>query len=380
MQRLPRSDAKFQISKPQPGITERTTAGATRSGTPLVGIVSSAFAGSEEHDGTKVEGLSSPRPIDAELTREEWQELVRKAMELGGPIERGFESLVGGDEWVLLLVDLDASAVGEKGRPAVSDPRVVEGVVSYLLEKGRGARITIAGAPPPGTDSERLWANEWGGAFGGLSYQKMVDQLSAMYPKVRLELVDLNRTETIAMHVRGEPLAGGLSDGLIATPRPFQQCDSIICVAPLKAQAEMGAGLGLGCYLNAAAQGTYGPGWSQVRDLGSFAALVVDLYTIRPAEIIVLGGGWGVEGDGNVLRHNVVAAGTRVVPVDAVGASIMEFKPEEMEQLHLAGKKGYNSDELDGITDYIWIRGNEIDQVKRAYSKPPGWKPYSPGS
>ena len=371
MQRLPRSDAKFQISKPQPGITERTTAGATRRGTPLVGIVSSAFAGSEEHDGTKVDGLSSPRPIDAELTREEWQELVRKAMELGGPIERGFESLVGVDEWVLLLVDLDASAVGEKGRPVVSDPRVVEGVVAYLLEKGRAARITIAGAPPLGTDSEDLWANDWDGAFGGLSYQKMVDRLSAAYPKVRLELVDLNRTETIAMHVRGEPLAGGLSDGLIAVPRPFQQCDSIVCVAPLKTHAEMGAGLGLGCYLNAAAQATH---------LGSLAALVVDLYTIRPAEFIVLGGGWGIEGDGQAVRHNVVVTGTRVVPVDAVGAAVMEFKPEELEQLHLAGKKGYNSEDLDGINYYTWVRGNEIDQVRRAYSKPTGWKPYSSGS
>ena len=73
-------------------------------------------------------------------------------------------------------------------------------------------------------------------------------------------------------------------------------------------------------------------------------------------------------------------SGTNFRHVDAVGAAVMEFKPEELEQLHLAGKKGYNSEDLDGINYYTWVRGNEIDQVRRAYSKPTGWKPYSSGS
>ena len=375
MQRLPNSNAKFQISKPQPGAKEMVTAGATRAQTALVAIVGSAFEGSEEHDGTNVSGLPSPRPLDADLTRDEWRELMSKIMELGGPIGRGVESLFRTDEWILALVQLGALGAG-----VVTDPRVVEGVVSHLLEKGRGGKITIAGAPPPGTDSGEVWANEWDGAYGGLSYRKMLDELLAAYPKARVELADLNRVGTIATHVRGESLAGGVSDGLITTPLPFQQCDSIIPIAPLAADPRMGAGLGLGCYLNAAAQTAYGPGWRQVQDLGSLAGLAVDLYTIHPAEFIVLGGGWGVEGGGQMMRHNVVIAGTRIVPVDAVGASIMEFKPEELEQLHLAGRKGYNQEDLDGITDYTWIRGNEIDQVKRAYRKPAGWKPYTPNS
>ena len=380
MQRLPRSDAKFQLSKPQQGIPERATAGASRRATPLVGLAGSEFKGAEDHDGTSVHGLRLPSPLDSELTNEQWSDLTRRVLEIGGPIDSGFEALVAKNEWVLVLVDLGAGQVPDVRAPAVTDPRIVRGVVEYLLEKGRGGRITIGGAPPLDVDTDRVWDEDWGGAFGGASYRSILEELKESFPKANLELADLNRSGSIAMPVRGYPLAGRNPGGMITVARPFQQCDSAVCVAPLKTHTEMGVGLGLGTYLSLASQPHYGKGWSGLRELGRPAEFAVDLFTIRPAEFIVLGGGWSVEGDGKAIRHNVVLAGTRVVSVDAVAASAMGFKPEELELLHLAGKKGFNTDDLDGIVYYIWIRGNEIEQVRRTYKKPSSWKPYAAAS
>ena len=56
---------------------------ATQDSTPRVGVVLSSFAEGTEHDGTKLAGLRSPRPVNAPLNTEFVDEWVRKAIELG---------------------------------------------------------------------------------------------------------------------------------------------------------------------------------------------------------------------------------------------------------------------------------------------------------
>jgi hypothetical protein len=342
-----------------------------------VGLVGSTFEGSEDHDGTVVAGLSSPAPLDAGLTGAQWDEMVRRTMEIGGPAGGGFEAVIGKDEWVLVLVDLGAAHAGGSGTAGVTDPRVVRGVLRYLLERGRGRRFTIAAALPPESGAAAGWDAEWGGAFGGLTYRRVLDSLTADFPDRRLELTDLGRAAAIPMAVRGRPLTGGPSYGLISVALPFQRADSIVCIAPLGTHPHLGASLGFGAYLNAADRSEYGAGLDRLPAPGSLAGFAVELFTFRPAEIVVLGGGWACEGDGRPVRHNVLVAGTRAVPVDSVGAAVMGFPPEQLEQLHLAGRKGFNSEDLEGITDYTWIRGHGIAQVRRPFARPSGWKPFT---
>ena len=67
-----------------------------------MGIVSSDFRGSEDHDGTKVPGLEEPKPLDAELTREQIGTMVVRAIELGSPIKGGMASIIGPEDWVVI--------------------------------------------------------------------------------------------------------------------------------------------------------------------------------------------------------------------------------------------------------------------------------------
>ena len=59
------------------------TAGPTEVTTPRVGIVLSSFAGSEDHDGTRIQGFANPAPVDAELTAGQIDAMLRKAISLG---------------------------------------------------------------------------------------------------------------------------------------------------------------------------------------------------------------------------------------------------------------------------------------------------------
>ena len=51
------------------------TASASRDETARVAIVLSSFAGSSDHDGTKVPGLAEPQPVTKDLTDSQIDEL-----------------------------------------------------------------------------------------------------------------------------------------------------------------------------------------------------------------------------------------------------------------------------------------------------------------
>ena len=58
---------------------EAVTAGATADESPRVGIVRSDFTGSEDHDVTRIPGLSDPQHTDRDLTDAQFDAMVRKA-------------------------------------------------------------------------------------------------------------------------------------------------------------------------------------------------------------------------------------------------------------------------------------------------------------
>ena len=57
-------------------------AGATQDPTPRVGMVLSSFKEGKDHDGTKISGLSDPRPPSADLTPAQLDAMVRKAIDV----------------------------------------------------------------------------------------------------------------------------------------------------------------------------------------------------------------------------------------------------------------------------------------------------------
>lgn len=370
------------------------TAGATQDTTPRVGIVLSSFTGSQDHDGTKIQGLADPSPVDSELSASQIDAMLRKAISLGTTRRGGLAAIVASDDWVVIKPRIETcyepGPGGDGGgdrhrylRGSVTDLRVVRSLIEFLAEHRCGARVTIAEGSGEWQPRERSkaavdgWTTEWGGEFGGLSYDKMIRELSRKYPKIAFDRVDLNFDESIALPLHGKALARNNTEGAYFIPKTIQQCDRIVSVAPLATDEQTGVSLSVANYWGVAPGARYGFPKTGLLKLGRPDEVVVDLFSYHPADYAIVGGAWGLEGGGSpdagprAVHHNVLVAGTNAVSVDAVGAAIMGFEPTGIAHLALAQLRGFGDADLGPI----WMRGNEIEQARRPFRKPANWEP-----
>lgn len=371
---------------------ESAVAAATRDRTPRVGLVTSDFRGSEDHDGTKLAGLADPKPVAADLTLAQIEAMLFKALDAGSPIQGGLASIIGPEDWVVVKPEIsscyglvpethDGGAHYSYVAGSVTDLRIVQGLVKYLVEHKCGARITIAegsGEWLPLAHSQSPtdgWTTDWGGAFGGLSYRKMVEQFATRYRDVQFDIIDLNFDGSIELPVPGKTLAHNNAQGVYTIAKTIQQCDRVISVAPLRTDTTTGVSLSIANYFGVAPGATYGFPKEALLKLGHPNEVMLDLFSFHPADYAVLGGSWGLEGDGphapgaHSLHHNLIIAGANAVAVDAVAAAVMGFQPAELPYLALAERRGFGVAD----TDVIWIRGNEIDEARKVFRKPAAW-------
>lgn len=202
---------------------------ATQDKTPRVALVLASFAGSQDHDGTRIRGLAKPLPSQTRPAAGHMAAMVRKALEIGVPRTGGLGEIVREDDWVMLLLG--------PGAP----PDVVEAVARYLvMEARRGGRITVAG---PG------WKTS----------------LIARRDGVRIESVDLDTEETIEA-----PQPNG--ERVYAVSKTLQQCDRVITIARLAGDLTFGA------YARAA------------RKLSSGPEALAGVFSFHPADYSILAG------------------------------------------------------------------------------------------
>jgi uncharacterized protein (DUF362 family) len=345
------------LAADEKSVDESVTASATRSSVPRVGIVASSFAGGEEHDGTKISGLAEPCPIDAALTDAQLDALVVKAMDLGQLIRssrRGSRRRSSSEDWVVVLIR------GEDGPPGSgTDPRVARTVVRTMAELGQGKRFTIARGSATKIDG---FSDDW---------QRLVADMKRQAPAARFELLDLNDDEWLEAPTFDRHLASRNPKGLYAVARTIRQCDRVVSLAPLATDALTGVALAASNYWGVAPGSVYGYPKKKLLELGTPGEVLLDLYLHQPSRSSIVGGSMGVEGDGeSTLRHNVIIAGRSTTAVDAVGAAVMGFDPENLPYLKKFVRRGL------GVRDpySIWTSGCYIDDVVRQFDRPAQWK------
>jgi hypothetical protein len=297
-------------------------AGPTQDPTPRVGIVLSSFKQAEDHDGTRIPGLSDPQPPGSDLTAAQLDAMVRKAIDVAARRTAEFYEVVEPEDWFVILTR------------ARTDSRIVASVLTYLAEHERGLRFTIVDRLPQGGD--------W-----GEDYRKLVRILVARFSKVRFELVDLKTAPTVELPVTDRPSIR------YTIPKIVQQCDRLISIAPLSTDPARGVSLSIGNYAAISPQ-----------PISSDEALL-DLFSYRPADLALVGGCRGYEKDGSPVHHNVLISGMKAVAVDSVAAAVMGFKPADLPFLALGEKRGFGA----WNTDEIWIRGTEIQEARREFKK-----------
>jgi hypothetical protein len=371
-----------QVAQRKP-IKENAIASATFDATPRVGIVLSSFGGSSDHDGTPIRGLPDPRPVDADLDATHIDAMVRKAIELGAQRRGGLKAIVGPEDWLVIKPDISTCpGLTPAWSPGTAtDLRIIHSLVSFLIENKCGKRITIAEGAAGWMPVERSgkpvdgWRTDWEGAFGGLSYKKMIADFSRRWQDIRFELLDLNFADYLEVPVPRKAHAAGASPPTYFVPKVILQCDRLISVAPLKTDAETGVSLSIRNYFGIAPGARYGFPKRGLDKMGDPNEVMVDLFCFHPADYALVGGSWGFEGNvsgvppGAAVHHNVIVAGAKAVAVDAIGAAIMGFAPAELPYLQRMERRGFGVSDIDAI----WTRGNDLDEAKRNFRKPEGW-------
>jgi hypothetical protein len=327
-------------SKP---LEESMLASATWETVHRVGIVTSFFRGGKEHDGSEIPGLSDPQPNDSTLTLTQTAALLQKATELSarGGRRSSQRAGPGSDEWVVFLITLT---------PVIAtDILLLTALLENYAQQRKGKRFTIAAGAPATPE-----------------HQALLRDMAVRYTHVRFEFLDLSRDAFLQVPAVRRTYAERNPGGVYAIARTIRECDKLISVAPLQTSALTGVALTTANYWSIAPTAVYGGQRERLRALGTPVDLLTDLYLHHPADFAVLGGQVHRDAAGPV-HHNIVIAGSNAVAVDAIGAAVMGFDPLKIPLLDRLEARGFGV----AVPDSIWTRGNEIEEARRHFQKPP---------
>lgn len=257
-------------------------------------------------------------------------EMVKEALRL---IEA--EAFVSPDDRVLIKPNYVSAKPPSTG--VTTDPRVVETLIEFFKE--RGVKDITVGEGGSG-DTRR--------AFGVVGIKPVVERHS-------VKLVDLNRDERVLIQI---PESLALKEIYIA--RTVLESTSIINVPSLKVHHMAGVTLSMKNLMGAIIP----------KDImhDRLHEKIVDLAKVIKPRLNVIDGIVGCERDevrGDPVEMGVIVAGSNMVAVDAVGASIMGIDSKTVGHISLAERLGM------GTADFseIEILGTPIEKVRKRFRR-----------
>ena len=357
--------------------------------------------------------LSQPAPIDASLSYEQVNNIVRRALDLDRS-GRSLRDVINPGDRVLVKVN-SVSNRGDLGSQGdccsrythdgtehpgqITDLRVVKSVVDYLLDHTQAATIHIAeggsGSPARGKRGFPSYATDdsWSATypeFADLSYERIVAEANARGLATIVDTLDLNYASYRREPIPGGPVSrtgvsrstyrgaqygfhidgtGNFRNEGFFVPDAVLDADKIISVPAMKTTI-FGSTLGIKNYVGTLAPLAYGTGIGK----GAHAANnpeqgYVDLFSYNPAAYTVIEGFWSTEGNGpqrgDNVQHNVIIASADPVAADAVGSFAMGFNPLDLEHLYLAAAKGFGTLDMQRMT----FVGQRPEHVRRDFVK-----------
>ena len=354
--------------------------------------------------------LPKPAPIDADLSYEQVDAIVRRALDLDQS-GASIRDVIKPEDWVVLKVN-SVSNRGDLGSEGdccsrythdgtehpgqITDLRVVKSVIAYLIQHVGPKRITIAegGSGSPRRDKAGFPSyavdDSWSATypeFADLSYMKILEEFAAVATVV--DTADLNYAPWRIENVPGGAIArtsvtrstydgaqyGYHEDGSgrfrrgFAVAAPILDADKVISIPAMKTTI-YGTTLGIKNYVGVLAPLAYGSGIGK----GAHAQNnpeqgYVDLFSYNPAAYTVIEGFWSTEGNGpqrgDNVQHNLVVVGSDPVATEAIANVTMGYHPLDLEVLYLAAVKGFGTLDLDRIT----VLGREPETVQHNFVK-----------
>lgn len=350
--------------------------------------------------------LGPEQELDYALVRE----MVWKAIEYGKPRAGSLEAKIKPGSWVVVkpnIVFLLAQAGYRTGD--VTDQRVTRAVLEYVAEKSKAARITLAEGGSYRSLTDPLNDNvvtqkgaradaatfDWGDkefpGTGG-TMERMLKEFSSKYPGKKFDYIDLAYDEV--RDASGKPAAvevprlngvGSYSNlPQYAVANTIRNCDFLIAVPVAKVHEQCGITACFKSYVGTAPRAVYAaPGqfWN-VRLHNDHSVdnridpFIADLAAFHPPDYNVVDGIRGLQYTEHnndlpdqMLRNNLVMAGEETVAMDAVAATFLGFKPEDVDYLHMGATRGLGTYDLNEID----VVGDELDRVALKFIKPRTW-------
>jgi uncharacterized protein (DUF362 family) len=267
-------------------------------------------------------------------------EAVRQAIDLVNGL-----SMV--EPGAMVLIKPNLIKPSPSGSGVVTDWRVTEAVVEAVMGRGPG-KIIIGEGSSVGYDMP--------GRVDSLTAME-VNGVADVARRHGLPMVDLNRDELIEVHA---PDAYVMHTFNVA--RTAYEADVIIDLPVLKTHGRTGITCGLKNMKGVL------PGYEKRRThtLGLDRG-IVDLNRVMKPHLTVVDGLVGLAGthsrDEDRMALNCIVAGTDVVAVDAVCATLMGFDVDEILHVRLADEAGLGEADLDRIEVY----GERIGAIARSF-------------
>lgn len=266
---------------------------------------------------------------------------VQKAVDMAGGLRV--------DRGDIVVIKPNAKNQSPPGCGVVTDPRVVEAIVSLSFRHGAKKVIIAEGAT-------------YGAAYDSMAAFETIG-ITNIAKKWDVDLVDLNSCDSVDVDVDG-----GLVLDRVRVGRCAAEADVVINVPVLKTHKEtlMSACLknvGVGCATREEKK--------RLHRLGIHEALV-DVYSVIEPSFNLVDGIVALEGDGPNLPPGkpkplgLLFAGSDGVAVDAVCAKIMGLDPEKVKHLRLAHQRGLGTLSLGEIE----VRGETVTDVSARFELP----------
>jgi uncharacterized protein (DUF362 family) len=233
--------------------------------------------------------------------------------------------------------------------PATTDPRVVGGVVAWLLSAG-AREVIVAEESSISTHVGR--GSSTAEALAHTGYPELI----ASFGSPRVRLVEL-RSEGDAP----TPIRDGLALREARYPTLLAQADRLVNVPILKFHLQT--------LLTNAVKNTWSAAEPLLRTLNhcwTLASALLDVHYLRPPDLTVVDALQPLTGDhshGEALDWRLVMASTDSLALDALGAWMLGFDdPREVETVRLGASMGYG----EGDVEKVQVEGVTRESLPRA--------------
>jgi uncharacterized protein (DUF362 family) len=290
---------------------------------------------------------------------------VSQALDLLG----GVQTIAKGKDSIMLKPNL----LGPDPR-ATTKPEIIKELVRLMKAAGKDVCIGEGSAASPGfnirgeetfrTKNRQILDSMQKAVFEQLGYADLAKSL-------KIPLVNLHSGEMADVEV-----PNGFVFDKITLHRSLTDIDLLCSVPMMKTHVFTKVTLGMknlmGVYPGTVYQSVRG----MVHDLAAevepsgTAVAIVDVVRANKVGLVIIDGSTAMEGDGptdgDLVRMDVIIAGTNPLATDMVAAAAMGFEPDEIPTFTWANKAGMVPPRLDEIE----IRGEKLERVRHRFLKP----------